>query len=97
MSFDDSLGTIACRCVIEKGKPVLFVSHAGGDWQMYCHDSNHNFEDEDAMKAEMGVIHVAHLVARDATLNEISDLPTNMAAERTEVGGKWTRFEDVDD
>lgn len=97
MSFEANVGTIACRCVVEEGKPILFVSHAGGDWQMYCHDSNHDFDDEEALKEVMRVVHIAHLVARDPTLNQISDLPEDMGAERTEVGGRWTRFEDKDD
>ena len=82
---------------MEDGKAVLFVSHAGGDWQMYCHDSNHNFNDEDALKKEIVTVHVAHLVARDPTLNDVADLPEDMGAERTEVGGNWTRFEDKDE
>jgi hypothetical protein len=97
MSFLDNLGVITCRCVTEKNEPVLFVSHAGGAWQMYCRDTNHDFEDEMAMKRELVLVHVAHLVARDATLNDISDLPIDMGAERSHIGGLWTRFENADD
>jgi hypothetical protein len=97
MPFPDNLGVITCRCVLEAGKPVLFVSHAGGDWQMYCHDSNHDFQDEAAMKNELVVVHVAHLLAQDATLNDVADLAVDMGAERSHPGGPWTRFEDADD
>ena len=97
MQFADNLGVIACRCVVEQGKPVLFVSHAGGDWQMYCHDSNHDFNDDEHLRNEMRVVHVGHLLAHDPSLNRIADLPVDMGAERTEVGGEWHRFADKDD
>lgn len=97
MSFPDNLGVITCRCVLETKKPVLFVSHAGGDWQMYCDDANHDFEDELAMKNELVVVHVVHLLAQDATLNEIADLPVDMGAERSHVGSSWVRFENADE
>lgn len=97
MPFPDNLGVITCRCVLETKEPVLFVSHAGGEWQMYCRDTNHDFEDEEAMKKELLLVHVAHLLAQDTTLNEISDLQMDMGAERSHVGGSWTRFENADD
>lgn len=96
MPFKNKLGVITCRCVLEQKKPVLFVSHAGGDWQMYCSDANHDFEDEETIKNEMVVVHVAHLLARDTTLNDIANLPVDMGAERSHVGGAWTRFENAD-
>lgn len=97
MLFPDNLGVITCRCVLEAKKPVLFVSHAGGDWQMYCDDANHDFEDEEAMRSELVVVHVAHLLAQDATLNDIADLPVDMGAERSQVGGSWVCFENADE
>lgn len=97
MPFRDDLGVITCRCVVEAGKPILFVSHAGGDWQMYCHYRNHDFDDDRAIKEELVIAHVAHLVARDPTLNEVADLPIDMGAERVQVGDAWTRYEDKDE
>ncbi len=97
MPFPDHLGVITCRCVIERHEPVCFVSHAGGDWQMYCADANHDFDDAAAMKVELRVVHAAHLVALDPTLDDISDLPVDMGAERAGIGGAWTRFENADD
>jgi hypothetical protein len=97
MPFPDNLGVITCRCVLEAKEPVLFVSHAGEDWQMYCRDTNHDFEDEVAMKNELVLVHVAHLLAQDPTLNDISDLPVDMGAERSHVGGSWTWFENADE
>ena len=97
MGFPDNLGTIACRCVVESGAPVLAVSHAGGDWQMYCRFENHSFESQAAMAKELVVVHALHLARMDPTLQEVSDLPPDMGAERFAVGAAWTRFPDSDD
>jgi hypothetical protein len=97
MTFPENLGTVACRCVIEHGEPVLFVSHAGNEWQMYCSDKNHDFDDDVAMNRDLTVVHIAHLLAQDPSLNEVADLPADQGAEREAVGAKWIIFEDVDD
>lgn len=97
MEFPKDLGVITCRCVMEQSKPVLFASRAGGDWQMYCHDKNHDFEDPQALKEEIVLVDVAHLLALDPGLNAIADLPIDMGAERAEVGSEWIRFADADD
>lgn len=95
--FPEALGVIACRCVTEGGSPVLAASHAGGDWQMYCRWDGHDFDDDDALKRELVLVHVEHLVAVDPTLLELADLPEDMGAERSAVGAPWVRFEDKDD
>ncbi|QGJ20009.1 MULTISPECIES: hypothetical protein [unclassified Polaromonas] len=97
MTSTETLGVIACRCVVNHSKPVLFVSHAGGDWQMYCRAENHDFNDAQAMKRDLVTVHLAHLVAMDPTLHAVIDLPLDMGAERMDVGGQWTRFRDADD
>lgn len=97
MPYPAQLGVITCRCVLAESKPVLWVSRAGGDWQMYCHWENHDFESPDALANELTLVHVAHLVAMDSTLEAVSDLPVDMAAERQAVGGEWERYEDKDD
>lgn len=96
MAFPENLGAITCRCVLENGAPVLFVSHAGNDWQMYCRTEHHDFDDPEAMKRELAVVHIKHLVAKDPTLDEVSDLPADMGAERVAVGASWTIFHDAD-
>jgi hypothetical protein len=82
---------------MEQSKPILFVSHAGTDWQMYCDDKNHDFDDVLAMKRDLILVHVTHLLAIDPSLNAIADLPTDMAAEREAVGSSWMRFSNSDD
>lgn len=82
---------------MEHDKPVLFVSHAGGDWQMYCHDSAHDFENKDRMDRELIVVHIGHLLAKDPTLYAVANLPKDMGAERVAVGEAWCMFDDSDD
>ena len=97
MPFPDHLGTITCHCVLRDSAPVLAVSHAGGDWQMYCSFEAHDFDSEAAMAKELTVVHIAHLTRMDPTLEQIADLDVDTGAERTCVGGAWTRFADRDD
>jgi len=96
MNFPKNLGAIACVCVIEGRSPVNFVSHAGGDWQFYCSDRNHNFEDSFVINNDLKLVHVAHLLAMDPSLGELSDLPENMGAERSRPGQSWIYFDDFD-
>ena len=96
-SFPEGLGVIACRCVIEGRLPVLFASHAGGDWQMYCHWKNHEFGSPDVQREELALVHVEHLLAQDQTLGALADLPIDTGAERLAVGQPWERYEDKDD
>ena len=97
MPFDERLGAITCQCVLHEEKPVLWVSRAGGDWQMYCHWENHDFESPEALATELTLVHVAHLLAIDRTLEAVADLAVDMAAERQFVGGAWERYADSDD
>ena len=94
---NNALGAISCICVIAGKLPVLFVSHAGGDWQFYCSDKNHDFESNSAMRRELKLICISHLVEMDNTLESILNLPVDMGAERNFVGGEWTVFENADE
>lgn len=96
MTFPADLGAIACQCVISGARPVLAVSHSGGDWQMYCDWQSHDFRSPD-ITMELKLVHVAHLLAQDPTLEAVADLPIDMGAERPHVGGAWQRFDDGDD
>jgi hypothetical protein len=97
MTFPEALGVITCRCVLEGGKSVLVASHAGGDWQMYCSWEAHDFADEAAMRKDLLLVHVAHLLAVDPSLEELASLPADMGADRAAVGEPWTQYEDKDD
>ncbi len=96
MGFPPELRIRTCRCVAERGEPVLCVTHANGEWQMYCHWDNHAFGDERVEREELVVATAGHLVALDPTLDQVADLPVDMGAERSERGFLWSRFDDSD-
>ncbi|MEQ1515402.1 MAG: hypothetical protein ABL931_02810 [Usitatibacteraceae bacterium] len=97
MRYPESLGVITCRCVMEERKAILFVSHAGGDWQMYCHWKNHDFSSPETLQKQLVLVHVEHLLAQDRTIEEVADLAIDVGAERETVGGEWLRYEDRDE
>lgn len=90
------LGTIACECVIFGRKPVLAVSHAGGDWQMYCSWDGHDYSAEDVHQ-KLKLVAIRHLVERDSTLREVLQVPVDVGAERASIEQSWIYFEDRDD
>jgi hypothetical protein len=66
------------------GAPVVYVTHdMDGAWQ---------FIDQDEwVRADIQISHLAHIVDADPTLASISDLPVGWQASREHVGGLWTR------
>lgn len=96
MPFPEGLGVISCSCVIFEGKPVLAVSHAGGDWQMYCSWDGHDFASPNIAQ-ELKVVHVAHLIARDPALESLAELPIDQGAERASTEADWEYFDDSDE
>lgn len=74
--------TAICQHVFADERPVLLVSNMGDHWQMLCGGIH-----EDGPR----VVGMSHLLARDATLLEILDLPEGWDAERAVVGGVWVR------
>jgi len=78
----DNLAVFICSHVFENTKPTLLVCHEGGDWQFLCGGA-HDVDDKPK------VVGIGHLLERDPTLHEISNLPIDFEAERKEVGGEW--------
>jgi len=80
----DHLAVFICSHVYENTKPILLVSHSGGDWQFLC-GGDHGANEEPR------VVGIIHLLERDPSLNEIADLPIEWQAERNAMGGEWIR------
>jgi hypothetical protein len=73
-----------CSHVLNHTSPVLLVLHEGGDWQLLCG----GVHDPDEVPAVAGI---NHLLERDPTLHEVTDLPDEHEAERSAVGMPWRR------
>ena len=71
-----------CPCVFRHERPVLHVSHAGGDWQFLC---GHPHESESLPH----VVGLNHLIDHDPSLTAILDLPCDSDAERSTPAGPW--------
>ena len=73
---------IACRCVIEGQLPVRWVSHAGGDWQMYCHVDAHDFsEHSQDYENNIQLVHIT--IAKNMMLIcNLYDLPPDRGLSR---------------
>jgi len=80
------MAEFSCRNVWERGKPVLCVFHTSdGHWEMNCGGYEH--EDDN----EILILHKAHLVARDPTLEPTLDLPEGWEARRETFSADWVR------
>jgi hypothetical protein len=73
-----------CSHVFNDERPVLLVSHAGGDWQFLCGNAHNPNE-------LPKVVGLNHLFERDNSLDELLNLPIDWEAERSIVGGEWKK------
>lgn len=77
-------GIFSLKGIVFDNKPVLHVTHdIGGDWQFL--DLN------DADENEIVFVHSEHLLERDSTLKEVSDLPEGWHAWRINIESTWQR------
>jgi hypothetical protein len=86
-----NLGIITTRQWLDLDQPILRVIHDhDGDWQ---------FLTGDQVLADGRVVALEQLVLRDPTLNELFNLDYGEAADRSQVGDRWTRskVEEEDD
>ena len=78
------LTAFICRHVFDETRPVLLVSHEGGDWQLLC-GGDHETGDRPH------VVGLNHILDRDPSLRDILDLPVNWEAERVDEVSLWVR------
>lgn len=96
-----SAGVFACSRVMDEGFPVLFVARtvpADDDtgWQFHC-GGPHDERGLEARGEAVQWVHLAHLLGRDASLNDAADLEIGWIAERSSLDATWTRRYDLDD
>ncbi|MGY1982408.1 hypothetical protein [Nocardia gipuzkoensis] len=73
-----------CIHVFTEERPVLYACRDQDDLVMACGGADHRQDAED-----WKVVHVGHLLQRDASLQVITDLRNEEQAERGAVGEPW--------
>lgn len=84
MSNKKETAAFVCGHIFRMESVILLVSKQGGDWQFLC-GAGH--EAGELPK----VVGLNHLINRDASLNELLDLPDNWEAERENSVSPWKR------
>ena len=74
-----NLGVITCSHILDASRPVLLVVRDSDGWNFACGSRDHSGVDD------FHVVGVGHLVARDPSLAQCSDLEVGFIAERPDV------------
>lgn len=83
-----NVAAITSTHITKEGKPILQVTHYGDD-------DSWGFQPGFEILTEDGqVVAMKTIVDLDPTVQEIADLPPGWSADRTEVGGRWTKSKD---
>jgi hypothetical protein len=82
-----NVAVLTTRSIVEEGRWIANVSHDedDGGWQ---------FHDDDGMpkgEEEARVVSLRSIVAKDASLTQLADLPLGWRAWRTAPEGEWQR------
>lgn len=80
-----NLKAYLCIEVFNKERPVLYVTRPDGDWCFLCGEEHP--QDASAYR----VVGIGHPLSEDPTLADVLDLDENEEAERSAIGGQWTR------
>jgi hypothetical protein len=81
----ETLAVICCAHVLDRTRPILRVTHDLDDesWQLLRGQSHDG--------SEAKVVCLGCMVARDATIVQLADLPLGWSADRATVGDSWQR------
>ena len=80
----DNTAVFSCEHVIERGRPILRVSHDhDGDWQFLCGDSH--------VGGKPQIVCLGCMVERDGSIVSVADLPMGWGADREFPGAAWIR------
>jgi len=87
------MGVIACKHVAEGKRAINLVTrYSDGDWAFTCGQPDHSEELDD--NKDYALVHIAHLVEHDGSIEEVSDLTNGWSAERNGPGNLWRRYAD---
>lgn len=76
-----------CDHIMNKKRPVLFVSHDKEDssWQFLCGETDHN---DDNIK----IISLNEMTEIDDSVNDLYEMPIGFGAERSQIDEPWKPF-----
>jgi hypothetical protein len=83
-----NVAAITLRSIVERGQPILFVSHDSDDGYWQFMDGGDELRAEDAM-----VIALKEIVEIDESIIELADLPLGWFAQRRSRNEPWKRGE----
>jgi hypothetical protein len=75
-----------CSHIFDATRPVLLVVRTDEGWSLLCGDE-HDWSVPDSLR----LVGIGHILERDASLQQVMDLPSGYEAERQSVGAKWIR------
>ena len=83
----ENTACFTCDHVMNKEKPILFVSHDSDDssWQFLCGTENHT-------DANIKIISIKQATEIDNTINDLYEMPVGLCAERKSIGAEWKIF-----
>lgn len=83
----ENTACFTCDHVMNKEKPILFVSHDNDDssWQFLFGTENHT-------DTNIKNISIKQAIEIDSTINELYEMPDGLCAERESVGAEWKIF-----
>ncbi|MFT4211764.1 MAG: hypothetical protein QM626_07800 [Microbacterium sp.] len=79
--FDDSC--FACRHVLNRFRPVLYVCRDHGDWIFTCGEGDHGGIEDWAR------VHARHLLDADASLGVLAELGPRDRVARCSARSEW--------
>lgn len=86
VDFSRNLGVIVCAHVFEATRPIMLVCHENNLWQCLCGQDDHHGADDGHL------VGIGHLLDRDDSLAQLSDLPPGWQAERDTPNSDWKRM-----
>ncbi len=83
----ENTACFTCDHVMNKEKPILFVSHDSVDssWQFLCGIDGHT-------DSNIKIISLKQATELDSTINDLFEMPEGLCAERESIGAKWKIF-----
>jgi hypothetical protein len=86
-SEKESTACFSCDHVVNKERPILYVSHDAedGSWQFLCGQ-------DDYTEANGKIISLKNATEIDETINDLYEMPLGVSAKRESVNAKWIPF-----